>query len=728
MGKHGIVALLLLGLLWPASGQAATIPAASVPGATLVAETTDSLEQLGCQPFSLAEGQPQVVAVPGMPFHVVSNSSPEEHFWCSPATAGELTVVAGQVAGIRDLLIKDAQAQGLATCAFSPLVCSIMGIYNSAGTIKDAATTAILAEVSRVVSWLASAAGALGILLIYAGTGLLGFLITQGGFVTNDAVRIGWPIIQGLANIGFVIALLYIAFATTLNLTISGQPPRRFLPRLLIAAILLNFSLVLAGILIDVSRLLNAIIVQLMLGADNPAAIGPHLLQSSKLIEQSFDTALSGWVTNLLEAGKNVTPLAWLKDYHEVIGLAMGAALIWAYALVMWFLIVLFFFRYVVLVILLVFSPIAFLTSVLPNTKETASKWWQQFWKWTLFGPAALFILALAVRIQENLAFVPDDFSGASLMNSVANVVLMVVMLYVAATVGKYIGGSAATLAMAVSKRGSDAVRQYGGAGLRAGARFGALPYTAGARAATATAGAAGKYVGSTVSQNVKDFTSKAGGDFVKKARAGDYGRGVQFVAGPERNKDGSLKSGQSSAGSYLGRTLSRATGNDMTNEQRRQLQDAQDQIQAGRALAPGSNAARQHFRTALALRPDQLRKDNIAGELTADELAYLATSTDATPEQRQAVLSQPEAIRKLLRDRPAVIQQVFSEPTDTDLPTNLTTNPAVAGSAAAAAANDATNRQNQRTNAENKRNQEMIKALNKGLAELEKKNRGTTT
>ena len=84
-------------------------------------------------------------------------------------------------------------------------------------------------------------------------------MLSQDKYITNPIVQGTWPFIQGIANLGFIIALLYIAFATTLRLDSVTTSVQRLLPKLLIAALLVNFSLVIGGLLIDVSRVIMAV-------------------------------------------------------------------------------------------------------------------------------------------------------------------------------------------------------------------------------------------------------------------------------------------------------------------------------------------------------------------------------------------------------------------------------------------------------------------------------------
>ena len=65
-------------------------------------------------------------------------------------------------------------------------------------------------------------------------------------FTDAEVVKMGWKITRDLTNMFFVLILLVIAFATILRIETYGM--KSLLPKLIIVALLINFSLVLAGV------------------------------------------------------------------------------------------------------------------------------------------------------------------------------------------------------------------------------------------------------------------------------------------------------------------------------------------------------------------------------------------------------------------------------------------------------------------------------------------------
>lgn len=77
---------------------------------------------------------------------------------------------------------------------------------------------------------------------------------TYNGFIDAPAVTQGWVIIRDLSNMFFIIVLLIIAISTILGIETYNY--KKLLPKLILMAILINFSKMICGILIDVSQIM----------------------------------------------------------------------------------------------------------------------------------------------------------------------------------------------------------------------------------------------------------------------------------------------------------------------------------------------------------------------------------------------------------------------------------------------------------------------------------------
>ena len=94
--------------------------------------------------------------------------------------------------------------------------------------------------------------------------GLLGFITSLTTVHTSiieqfskqdSSIYKAWSAFRNIANIGFVIMLLVVVFSQVTNIGISNYNIKRILPKLIITAILVNFSYLIMGVLIDLSQI-----------------------------------------------------------------------------------------------------------------------------------------------------------------------------------------------------------------------------------------------------------------------------------------------------------------------------------------------------------------------------------------------------------------------------------------------------------------------------------------
>lgn len=94
--------------------------------------------------------------------------------------------------------------------------------------------------------------------------GLLGFITSLTTVRTSiieqfskqdSSIYKAWSAFRNIANIGFVIMLLVVVFSQVTNIGISNYNIKKILPKLIITAILVNFSYLIMGVLIDLSQI-----------------------------------------------------------------------------------------------------------------------------------------------------------------------------------------------------------------------------------------------------------------------------------------------------------------------------------------------------------------------------------------------------------------------------------------------------------------------------------------
>ncbi|OIO51878.1 MAG: hypothetical protein AUJ11_01305 [Parcubacteria group bacterium CG1_02_44_65] len=232
-------------------------------------------------------------------------------------------------------------------------------------------------------------------------------------FASAPAVKIAWAITRDLANLSFILILITIAFAAILRVETYGM--KSLLPKLIVVALLVNFSLVMCGAVIDASQVITGFFMdQAKEGGDLTLKIVDGLS-----LQKTLQLAKGGW--QKLEAAANI-PGNFVISLIGGIIVIIGATL--AFFLGALFLIT----RIIALWILIILSPLALLAAVLPATKGLWSKWVQSFIKWTLFAPIYTFFVYLAAltiqkggiteQISSSSVSFSENLSMPAFMNS----------------------------------------------------------------------------------------------------------------------------------------------------------------------------------------------------------------------------------------------------------------------------------------------------------------------
>lgn len=225
------------------------------------------------------------------------------------------------------------------------------------------------------------------------GASLVNWTINLNGQVLdNPAVKIGWPVSRDVANLGFVFAIIVIAFSTILQY--ESYHMQKTLFRLIWVALLINFSLVIAAVFIDFSSVLTHFFINKTSNPNELALVLANSLQVQKLIlnnppPDKLDL-LAGIITGNFGGILDFTANLFFVLFFTVIA-----------AISMFGLAFMMFARYVWLVILLTIAPIAWLAHTWPDLDKLWSQWWNKFFQYIWFAPAMSFFLYLAISIVK---------------------------------------------------------------------------------------------------------------------------------------------------------------------------------------------------------------------------------------------------------------------------------------------------------------------------------------
>lgn len=198
-------------------------------------------------------------------------------------------------------------------------------------------------------------------------------IAAYNGYLDSTAVNYGWVMVRDITNMGFVVILLLIAFGTILGL--EQYEWKKMMVKFVLAAILVNFSRVICGVMIDVAQV---IMVTFINGV--AATAGGNLIQMFNMDQ----------IMKLTSDSKSINPSEILMASVAGVffaGLMLGVMCVFLIMLAA---------RMLTLWVLIVLSPLAFVLSVIPQTQKYASEWWQNFGNNVISGPVIAFFLWLS--------------------------------------------------------------------------------------------------------------------------------------------------------------------------------------------------------------------------------------------------------------------------------------------------------------------------------------------
>ncbi len=256
-------------------------------------------------------------------------------------------------------------------------------------------------------------------------------LNTNTGDARNGAY-IAWKIMRNFANVMFVIAFIIIIYSQLTGAGINNYGIKKLLPKLVIAAILVNVSYWVCAIAVDLSNILGSSIKGLM---DGVSAQMP--LQN---IANETDVRTGGAVWGPLAVIALAAGTAALLQFTILLPLLIAALA----AIVTVFIVLVL--RQALIIALIVVSPLAFVALLLPNTEGLFKKWRVLLVTMLLMFPIIAFIFgasSLASTIIQSTTYSGEAgkaYSGNILLQ-IVGAGIAIIPLFITPLVMKTAGG-----------------------------------------------------------------------------------------------------------------------------------------------------------------------------------------------------------------------------------------------------------------------------------------------
>ena len=195
----------------------------------------------------------------------------------------------------------------------------------------------------------------------------------------NSGIYLAWVIMRNISNVAFIVAFLVIIYSQLTSVGISNYGIKKMLPRLVIAAVLVNLSFTFCAILLDLSNVTGYAFQDAFMGIKNTISTvgentGVGWTWSEVIVMILSNGALAGGVVATVAMGSELLPLA----LSALVGIGLVLLLV---LLIMAA-------RQALIVILIIISPLAFVCYLLPGTEKWFKKWRDLFLTMLVFFPA----------------------------------------------------------------------------------------------------------------------------------------------------------------------------------------------------------------------------------------------------------------------------------------------------------------------------------------------------
>ncbi len=250
----------------------------------------------------------------------------------------------------------------------------------------------------------------MGCYFVAGGAGCDGDGILEGDGQVGDVVNVLWEVIRDLINIAIIFSLVYIGFMLIVNGDDSST--KKALGSIIMAALLVNFSLYIAKVVVDVSNLTTTAIYSAMSAAgDSDFGIeGENTDGDIRVSSSANGSSLASHFMTVLQITSMYNVTGDIVNELSFAILAMffliflGA--IFAYGAIMLIA------RFIAIIVLLIFSPVMFLGMVLPKFQGISADWRKKFFGYCLYAPAFTFMIYISLYTLIQMAPETDNGNG----------------------------------------------------------------------------------------------------------------------------------------------------------------------------------------------------------------------------------------------------------------------------------------------------------------------------
>lgn len=230
---------------------------------------------------------------------------------------------------------------------------------------------------------------------------------------TSNGMYVAWNIMRTIANVAFVIVFLVIIYSQLTSIGVSNYGIKKLIPRLIVAAVLVNVSFYVAALAIDISNILGYSVQDIFVMVRKGIF---HITEDNAGVL----TAGSNTWGNVAAAVLGTGGLIGGAYYAASGGIYLLMPLLIGLLLTVMLVFLILAARQAVIICLVIIAPLAFVANLLPNTEKLFDKWKDLFMTMLVFFPAFSLVFG-ASQLGGQLII-----QNASNQGSVNNIVMLI--------------------------------------------------------------------------------------------------------------------------------------------------------------------------------------------------------------------------------------------------------------------------------------------------------------
>ena len=247
----------------------------------------------------------------------------------------------------------------------------------------------------------------------------------------NSGIYLAWVIMRNISNVAFIVAFLVIIYSQLTSVGISNYGVKKMLPRLVIAAVLVNLSFTFCAVLLDLSNIAGYAFQDAFMGIKNTiSTVGENT--STWTWSEVISTALSNGAL-AVGAGYAVS----LALTTELLPMLVPAATLAGLTLL--FILLIMAARQALIIILIIVSPLAFVCYLLPGTEKWFKKWRDSFLTMLVFFPA--FAVVFGGAQLAGIIIIQNASGSNGAIMHVLGMLVQIIPLAITPLIMKFSGG-----------------------------------------------------------------------------------------------------------------------------------------------------------------------------------------------------------------------------------------------------------------------------------------------